>query len=39
MFIFAPMAAKFVWAGNLGEIFMNLGGIFGEKVAQKNKNM
>lgn len=37
MFIFAPMAAKFVWAGNLGEIFMNLGGIGGEKTAQENK--
>jgi hypothetical protein len=34
MFVFAPMAAKFVWAGNLGEIFMNLGGVFGEKTAQ-----
>ncbi len=34
MFILAPMAAKFVWAGNLGEIFMNVGGIFGEKTAQ-----
>jgi hypothetical protein len=37
MFIFAPMAAKFVWAGNLGEIFMNLGGIGGEKTAQESK--
>lgn len=37
MFILAPMAAKFVWAGNLGEIFMNLGGIFGEKTAQDNR--
>lgn len=38
MFILAPMAAKFVWAGNLGEIFMNLGGIFGEKTAQESQN-
>lgn len=38
MFILAPMAAKFVWAGNLGEIFMNLGGIFGEKTAQESRN-
>lgn len=37
MFIFAPMASKFVWAGNLGEIFMNLGGLFGEKTAQEVK--
>ncbi len=37
MFILAPLAPKFVWAGNLGEIFMNLGGIFGEKTAQENK--
>lgn len=37
MFILAPMASKFVWAGNLGEIFMNLGGIFGEKTAQESK--
>lgn len=37
MFIFAPMASKFVWAGNLGEIFMNLGGIFGEKAAQESE--
>ena len=34
MFVLAPIAAKFVWAGNLGEIFMNLGGVFGEKTAQ-----
>lgn len=38
MFIFAPMASKFVWAGNLGEIFMNTGGIFGEKTAQEKKS-
>ena len=38
MFIFAPMAAKFVWAGNLGEIFMNLGGIGGEKTAQESES-
>jgi hypothetical protein len=37
MFILAPMAAKFIWAGNLGEIFMNLGGIFGEKTAQDHR--
>ena len=37
MFLLAPMAAKFVWAGNLGEIFMNLGGIFGEKTAQDSR--
>jgi hypothetical protein len=37
MFILAPMAAKFLWAGNLGEIFMNLGGIFGEKTAQDQR--
>jgi hypothetical protein len=36
MFVFAPLAPKFVWAGNLGEIFMNLGGIFGEKATQGN---
>jgi hypothetical protein len=35
MFMLAPMAAKFVWAGNLGEIFMNLGGIFAEKTVQE----
>jgi len=38
MFIFAPLASKFVWAGNLGEIFMNAGGIFAEKTAQDTKN-
>jgi hypothetical protein len=38
MFIFAPLAAKFVWAGNLGEIFMNLGGIGGEKTAQSQES-
>ncbi len=38
MFLLAPMAAKFLWAGNLGEIFMNLGGIFGEKTAQDQKD-
>jgi hypothetical protein len=37
MFILAPLAPKFLWAGNLGEIFMNLGGIFGEKTAQENE--
>lgn len=37
MFIFAPLAPKFVWAGNLGEVFMNLGGIFGEKTAQEKR--
>jgi hypothetical protein len=39
MFVFAPLASKFVWAGNLGEIFMNLGGIFGEKAAQEREKM
>ncbi len=38
MFIFAPMAAKFVWAGNFGEIFMNLGSVFGEKTALEKEN-
>lgn len=38
MFVLAPMAGKFVWAGNLGEIFMNLGGIFGEKTAQDQEH-
>ncbi len=38
MFIFAPLAPKFVWAGNLGEIFMNLGSVFAEKTAQDVKN-
>lgn len=37
MFCLATSAQQFVWAGNLGEIFMNLGGIGGEKVAQENK--
>jgi hypothetical protein len=37
MFFLAPMASKFVWAGNLGEIFMNLGSIFGEKTAQQKE--
>jgi hypothetical protein len=37
MFILAPLAPKFLWAGNLGEIFMNLGGIFGEKTAQESR--
>jgi hypothetical protein len=37
MFVLAPMASKFVWAGNLGEIFMNLGSIFGEKTAQQKE--
>ncbi len=37
MFIFAPLAPKFVWAGNMGEIFMNSGSIFAEKTAQENK--
>lgn len=36
MFILAPMASRFVWAGNLGEIFMNMGSIFGEKTAQQS---
>lgn len=36
MFILAPMASKFVWAGNLGEIFMDMGSIFGEKAAQES---
>jgi hypothetical protein len=36
MFIFAPLVSKFVWAGNMGEIFMNLGGIGGEKTAQES---
>jgi uncharacterized membrane protein len=38
MFLLAPLAPKFLWAGNLGEIFMNLGGIFGEKAAQAGKH-
>jgi hypothetical protein len=39
MLILAPMAGKFVWAGNLGEIFMNLGSVFGEKTAQDSSDM
>jgi hypothetical protein len=37
MFCLAPLAPNFVWAGNLGEIFMNLGSIFGEKAAQERE--
>ncbi len=37
MFILAPLAPKFLWAGNLGEIFMNLGSVFGEKAVAETK--
>lgn len=38
-FLMAPLAAKFVWLGNLGEIFMNTGNILGEKTAQESGNV
>lgn len=35
-FCLAPFAAKFIWIGNLGEVFMNMSAVAGEKLAQKN---